>query len=402
MPPRSEAARRARSHRRSGVDRDVLLRPVDAHDDIGDADAAAACRRRGSAARCRVPICRVIPRDRRRRAVVDPEAQAVRARACGPAASRRRRSSGRGAARAARSRARSGRRSRGRDCRSAGSAGSPARRFSSRASRICGTTAPVGHDAGVARAGAGRERPQLLAPGVDPRQAAAARRRRASGSAARASCPRGCRPRSSDRRARSPRVHAGQARALDVAPPADVERVRAPDVRTMLPERLPTDVPRRRPQRELERLRLRPAGTSIVAGASRPGALTDQVPPPPPASLELDRLRRPACPAARARTRRPRARRTGRERRRPARRSCRRPRRARSSGACAPVSLKTGRAVSTSADLICAGVHVGMALVQQCRGAGDRRASPCSCPTRCRSRPGSARRCRRRAPRRRA
>ena len=71
-------------------------------------------------------------------------------------------------------------------------------------------------------------------------------------------------------------------------------------------------------------------------------------------------------------------------------------------GCLCAVSLKTGRAVSTSADLICAGVQVGMALAQERGRARRRRETPCSCPTRCRSRRGSARRCRRRARRRRA
>ena len=57
-----------------------------------------------------------------------------------------------------------------------------------------------------------------------------------------------------------------------------------PDVSTTLPERLPTEARQAALQLSAS-VCAPPAGTSIVAGASRPGALTVQAPPPPPASL---------------------------------------------------------------------------------------------------------------------
>ncbi len=131
----------------------------------------------------------------------------------------------------------------------------------------------------------------------------------------------------------------------------------APDVSTTLPERLPIEA-RGGGLSVSSSLSDPPAGTSTVAGAARPGAATVHVPPPPPASLSSSE-RVSEC-AGRTR---PKETPEGSAKRPGASAACTSimppPAASTLVGWRCALSLKTGRAVSTSADLICAGVHAG-------------------------------------------
>ena len=131
-----------------------------------------------------------------------------------------------------------------------------------------------------------------------------------------------------------------------------------PELSTTLPERLPFELRPGGLSVELAGSASRRRAPSSEAGASRPGALTDQVPAPPPASLSTI-VRVSLCPARS----RPNETPAGAAKSPGASAACTSimppPCASTLVGCWCFVSLKTGRPVSTSADLICAGVQVG-------------------------------------------
>ena len=193
--------------------------------------------------------------------------------------------------------------------------------------RICGTTAPSATTPAL-RAPAGTVNDHSSRARDTP---AGARCRRIEGHGAlHGVAPRAGRPRSSGRRELTRGLLA--SRGARRSPTSGCGRGASRREHDAA-QRSPTDV-RGGGRRESSSFCEPPAGTSTLAATSMPGALTDQTPAPPPASLSsIERVS--PCAAARVRRRRPRAPRTGPARRRPGRRSSRRRRRERSSGACA-------------------------------------------------------------------